>query len=125
MKTHEFAKALSQMARILRSGPNQPMEEMEAVFSPPTSKKNAEIAVSLTMLASLSTFGKKEWEGVIKEYNLPIEIRPRDAARDVLGKLLRYLEENSDERERVSREANRGRTSSELNSALKFLLSNG
>ncbi|WP_390915196.1 hypothetical protein [Pseudosulfitobacter sp. SM2401] len=125
MKTHDFAKALTQMSRLLRKMPNSHMDELETILAPPQVKKTAEIAVSLTMLASLSTYGKKEWEAIISEYALPIELRPKDAARDVLGKLLRYLEANSDERERVSREANRGNTSSELNSALKFLLKNG
>ena len=58
MKTHEFAKALSQMARVLRKLPNRPLDEMEDVMSASPSKNNAEIAVSLTMLASLSSFGK-------------------------------------------------------------------
>jgi hypothetical protein len=126
MKTHELAKALNILAKALRAAPNMPLDALENALGSPKNSGTADIAVSLSTLASLSSYGKSEWFSIIEEYNLPIEIRPRDAARDVLGKILKYLEENASERERVAREAqNRSKTSSELNNALRFLLNNG
>jgi len=126
MKTHDVAKSLNMLAKLLKAAPNQELEDIKSIAAPSSKQDSARIVVSLSMLAQLSTYGKSEWAAVIEEYKLPISIRPRDAARDVLGKLLTYLEENATERERVTREAQQNtKSSSELNSALKFLLRNG
>ncbi|MEQ8251549.1 MAG: hypothetical protein RIB41_09960 [Oceanibaculum nanhaiense] len=125
MKTHDIARALTVLAKALRNGPNVPIEEAAGKLHQNLQQDTTGIAVSLSTLASLSSYGKGEWLAVINEFNLPIEIRPRDAARDVLGKLLTYLEQNKAERERITREArNKTKSSSEVTSALQFLLRN-
>lgn len=126
MKTHEIAKALTALAKALRSLPDSEIEDLPSLIANERTRDSANIAISLSTLAQLSAYGKTEWIDVIRDFNLPIEVRPRDAARDVLGKLLSYLEQNKEERDRISREArSRSRSSSEVTSALQFLLRNG
>lgn len=126
MKTHDLAKALQQLGKVLRSLPNQDLDDLGSALVKPSSGPSAEIGISLSALASLSKFNKSDWEKVIHDYELPIELRPRDAARDVMGKILTYLAENDAERERVAMKS-RGPSDqpSELSNALRFLLSNG
>lgn len=126
MKTHDLAKALQQLGKVLRSLPNQELDDLGSALVKPSSGTSAEIGISLSALASLSKFNKSDWERVIHDYELPIELRPRDAARDVMGKILTYLAENDAERERVAMKS-RGPSDqpSELSNALRFLLSNG
>src|SRR5712691_7134220 len=52
----------------------------------------SQIAVNLSTLAELARIDKRQWLNFAREYHLPIETRPRDAARDILGKVLVYLE---------------------------------
>ena len=126
MKTHELAKALNNLAKILRYLPNQELDAFGENVSSIKNQSSANLGISLATLAEFSKFGKADWQGVILEFNLPIEIRPRDAARDVMGKILTYLAENHEERDRIAHQA-KGVSdgSSELSSALSFLLSNG
>ncbi|MCI1050577.1 hypothetical protein [Stenotrophomonas maltophilia] len=125
MKTHDMASALTEMAKALKAMPNV---ELSSALQPgglQGGDKTAEIAVSLATLASLSSYGKNEWVSVIVEYDLPIIIRPRDAARDVLGKLLAYLEENKSAREKLTEDVQRrSKSSNEVSNALRFLLGN-
>lgn len=125
MKTHDLSKALTQLGKILRSLPNQELSDLMWGFNSSPTRNKPDIGISLSVLASLSKYGKADWEEVIREFNLPVEIRPRDASRDIMGKILNYLAENDKERERIAAGsgANKG-TSSELTNALKFLLSN-
>ncbi|MDF3363193.1 hypothetical protein HLM50_19335 [Sulfitobacter sp. Ks41] len=123
MKTHDMAKALSELAKMLRSLPNTELSDVPDLIQGKSTEKTAEIAVSLSSLASLAAYGKAEWVSVIQEFDLPIEVRPRDAARDVLGKLLTYLEGNKSARIKLSEAAqSRSKSSNEVSSALKFLL---
>lgn len=125
MKTHDMASALTEMAKALKTMPNI---ELSSALQPNGlrgGEKTAEIAVSLATLASLSSYGKNEWVNVIVEYDLPILVRPRDAARDVLGKLLTYLEENRSAREKLTEDVQRRtKSSNEVSNALRFLLGN-
>lgn len=126
MKTHEFAKALTQFAKMLRSVPNQDIDEFGYDLQNLSNKSVKNIGISLSALASLSKYSKSDWEKVVYDFELPVEIRPRDAARDVMGKILTYLAENDAERERVAlRSQQKSNRPSELSSALQFLLSNG
>ena len=56
-------------------------------------QRSASLALNLATLAALSRIDKHEWIDFIEQHRFPIEIRPRDAARDILGKLLKFLEE--------------------------------
>jgi anion-transporting ArsA/GET3 family ATPase len=61
-----------------------------------------EIKIGLSHLVALSRVDKGQWKALIEEYSFPITIRPRDASRDILGKLLKYLEQNAEAREKLS-----------------------
>ncbi|WP_306257379.1 hypothetical protein [Pararhizobium sp. IMCC21322] len=125
MKTHELAKSLTALSKILRSVPNQELSDFGNLVSATKDAPSAERGISLSTLAVFSTYGKSEWQTVIADFDLPIEIRPRDAARDVMGKILTYLAENSQERDRIARKSlNTPKTTSELSNALSFLLKN-
>lgn len=123
MKTHDLARALRLAADLLKAGPNVPLEEVRIVSSDDHGS-TGEIAVNLSTLASLSRIDRKQWLAFILEYNLPIEVRPRDASRDILGKLLRYLEEDAAARERLKQKASSTirQGSPELLKALQSLL---
>jgi len=125
MKTHEFAKALQQLSKILRALPNQEMDNLGSALSGAAPQQN--VGISLSALAALSKYTKLDWEQVIKDFELPIDLRARDGARDVMGKIITYLAENETERERVARKSTRSDSDrpSELSNALQFLLNNG
>jgi len=82
------------------------------------------MAVSLSTLVDLARIDKQQWLSFIEENHFPIEFRQRDAARDILGKLLAYLEENPDAREKLKAIATKksGQASPELMKALAYLL---
>jgi hypothetical protein len=126
MKTHDVAKALTALAKVLRALPNQSIEDFGDMAKPRQEEQVSSIGFSLSTLAGFSKYEKSDWEKVIHEFNLPIQIRPRDAARDVMGKILSYLAENQKERERLARPVSGDSSdSSELSVALRFLLGNG
>ncbi len=125
MKTHDLARALSQFARVLRESPNMELESLGRVFRESTSTQSAGgMAVNLATLAELARIDKSQWQHFISEYNFPIEVRPRDASRDILGKLLRYLEENPSALQRLRNRIvhDHGEASPELLRAFKTLL---
>ena len=126
MKTHDLAKALAQLVKVLRALPNQDIDDLAPALSRSIPGRVSDVGVSLSALASLSKFNKADWEQVARDFELPVDIRPRDAARDVMGKILTYLAENDSERKRVEMKARTATDApSELSSALRFLLSNG
>lgn len=124
MKTHDLGKALSDLGKILRSLPNQELDDFATFLKSKPARPSKNIGISLSVLASLSKYTRNDWEGVVRDFDIPVEIRARDATRDIMGKILNYLAENDDERHRV---ALKSRTSpdepSELSTALRFLLS--
>jgi len=124
MKTHELAKALNDLARALRAGPNVDLRSLR--IEEPASRKvdSTAVPVALSTLAMLSEFGKEEWLAFIQEHNLPIEVRPRDAARDILGKLLKFLVSNPSARNQLTHSAQKDRssTSAELRRTLQLLM---
>lgn len=124
MKTHDVANALTLLATILRRGPNEDLEDFSTAKIRRQRPDTANIPVALSTLVALSTVDKHQWQAVIAEYGFPIEIRPRDASRDILGKLLNYLEENPDARKRLRTTAPTSRSdiSPELMTALQHLL---
>lgn len=124
MKTHELAKALGELARALRAGPNVDLGSLR--IEEPASRQvdSAAVPVALSTLAMLSEFGKEEWLAFISEHNLPIDVRPRDAARDILGKLLKFLVNNPTARNQLSHapQKDRSTTSAELRRTLQLLM---
>ncbi len=133
MRAHEFANYLTKLARILKQGPDFDFEQMHEVdsFSRYTDQKmqmsygkSENLPLALEALLSLSRFDRSAWKDLILELGLPIEIRPRDASRDILGKVLRLLEIDPEARERLTRRTKHSseRASPELMRALSSLL---
>jgi hypothetical protein len=126
MKTHEFAKTLRGLAQFLESSPNIPLERARIEDRNINALNTGTMAVSLSTLVELSRLDKGQWVTFITELGFPIELRPRDASRDILGKLLTYLESNAAAREQLkTKAASKGsQASPELMKALSTLLGN-
>jgi hypothetical protein len=124
MKTHEIARTLSLLAQALKEAPDQTLNELVSGNARP--KPNpASIPTALSTLVALSDFDKKQWQSFIIEYGMPIQVRPRDASRDIIGKILKYLEQSPEARRRVQNAVTqrpRSDISPELMSALQLLL---
>lgn len=133
MYTHELAEALRKLASLLKSGPNVQLGDLSDLIStmardrpsPPRSARPGDLPIALSALLSLSRVDKNEWLSLIQDLNLDIDIRPRDASRDIMGKVLKTLEVNPDARRRLEiRVHNKDvRASPELARALSSLLS--
>lgn len=125
MKTHDLAKSLTLMAKILRSSPN--VELSEFALSPHTERADIneqDIPSALRMLAALSQFSKQQWVAIIDDHKFSIDVKNTDSVRDVMGKLLRYLASDPNARRILAEKAKKGgaRTSPELEEALAILL---
>lgn len=124
MNTYEAAKVLSSLATALRSAPNQTLEELAEGGSRKVDTGSVDVPRALSMLVALSHFDKMQWMQVAEELRLPVDIRSRDASRDIMWKILRYLEANPEARHRLTSSVTKQRTqtSPELAQALEFLL---
>lgn len=127
MNTRQLARALRQLAEMLDSAPSVDLKSLPALrltsgVKPEVTSRG--IAVNLATLAALSRVDRKQWASFVREFQLPIEIRARDASRDILGKLLKYLERDPSARERLRRQAppSEQQGSPELLRALQSLL---
>jgi hypothetical protein len=80
--------------------------------------------MALSALVSLSQFDKAQWRAVIEEYGFPVEVRAAESTRDVVGKLLKHLEQDADARKKLKQAVERSKSgiSPELMNALDFLL---
>jgi hypothetical protein len=124
MKTHEVAKVLTSLAQVLRSGPNVELDQI-AYERPVRGKPNpSDIPIALSALVSLSQFDKSHWRAVIEEYGLPVQVRPAESTRDIVGKILRALERDPEARNRLTQAVQRSKSSvsPELMNALNSLL---
>lgn len=126
MKTYELAKALDMLAKILKSMPNQDLEDLKLTSNnttPEVSGKN-EAIVGLHTLANLSKIDKKQWLDLIEEHKFDISVRPRDANRDIIGKLLKYIDSDKNAQLAIKRSAEQSNNSSskELSRALSILI---
>jgi len=81
-----------------------------------------EIKIGLSHLVALSRIDKQEWINLVRENHFSIDLRPRDSSRDVLGKLLKYLENNAEARQKLRQVTPWNRSSPELLKALGTLL---
>ncbi|NOD45900.1 hypothetical protein GS624_01095 [Ruegeria sp. HKCCD5849] len=140
MKTHELAKALTQLSRVLKAGPNIEFEELTNLSTylsakkPPRSvpKKAVEASTTeqgagLALLAQMANYKKQDLIALADVLEIPLEIRPADAVRDVLGKILKYINENPEVKERLSQTDSRQipESTSSLAQALSILMSQG
>ncbi|MES0098637.1 hypothetical protein [Mesorhizobium sp. M0019] len=124
MKTHDIAKILNTLAQALRKAPNQTLDELSEPKPARAPVDAKDVPMALSTLLALSEFDKSQWQQFITDFRLPIEVRPRDASRDILGKILTYLEKNPAARKSMSNAARHSPsdTSPELMRALQFLL---
>ena len=123
MKTHDIARALDQLAVLLRSGSNVDLKDVRISTKEQAELSMQGVAVNLSTLVSLSRLSKSEWVRFIEHYKLPVDVKKTESVRDLLGRLLVYLERNEDARERLKRESTgTGRASPELLKALQVLL---
>lgn len=122
MKTRMLAKALRQLATWLESIPDQSIDELPGQEMSPT-RSAASLALNVATLASLSRIDRQAWMAFIREHHFPIEVRTRDASRDILGKLLKYLEHEPGAVDYLQKRADSEISSSpELSRALRALL---
>ena len=133
MYTHELADALKKLATILKNGPNMQLGEISDLIGsfskvnvhPIKPTRSDDLPVALSALLSLARIDKQEWIKLIEDMKLDVEIRPRDASRDIMGKVLRVLEINPEARMRLEKRVNSKdiQASPELARALSSLLS--
>ena|ERR1700722_13989011 len=124
MKTHELAKALRILAVALDRAPNTDLNVLSISSGSSDNISMTQMAVNLATLTDLARIGKGQWIEFVRDNKMPIEFRPRDAARDILGKVLSYLESNADARRALKEKVTRpdSKTSPELMRAFAFLL---
>lgn len=126
MKSHELANALSTLARVLKSGPDVELSHLKFKETLLGIDNPQGLAVNLATLVSLASVDKTKWLGLIHEHGFPIDVRPRDGSRDILGKLFAYLENNVEAQERLKASVRRPSETAapELMRALATLLKN-
>jgi hypothetical protein len=124
MKIHHLAKGLRSLADLLERAPDSDLDSIFVSDHNPKVIPTSQIAVNLSTLAELARLDKQQWLEFVREYNIPIDTRPRDAARDILGKVLTYLESNAEARRALKERATKrvSDTSPELMKAFAFLL---
>lgn len=111
MKTHELAKALTHLSRVLRAGPNIELDDLVnlstyADAKPTRAKRDdretGEKGAALALLSEMSNYSKKELADLAQSLGIPVEVRPAYSVRDVLGKILNYISENPDVKLRLA-----------------------
>ncbi len=123
MKTHNLAKILRKFADALESGPNISLSDLSSLLQPPSDIDSATMAVNIRTLLALSRINKKEWVNLIHEYDYDIKLSPRDSARDVIGKLFRFLESHPEAIDLLRKKSQeKGKKPSALSKALDVLL---
>lgn len=131
MRTHELAEALRRLASLLKKGPDIDLDELSSLSflhsstlqGKVTGKKNS-VAASLNALLSISEFEKPDLLELARDLGLKVDVRPRDATRDILGKVLKALEQQPEARLKLQKKASEKETSGspELAKALSALL---
>ncbi|MFN3149504.1 hypothetical protein [Bremerella sp.] len=114
MKTHDIAKMLNNLAKLLRAGPNVEIDNLTnfplpnaGTVKPPNVSPNstrdvaADGVAALSILAELSKIDKREWIKLIDDLDLPIAYRDRDATRDIIGKLMTQIDRDPAIRRRI------------------------
>ena len=124
MKTHDLAKTLSTVVQILRNSRNVELEDLVLGNQVRAVSSITDIPVALSALVALSKFDKMQWRAIIKEYNLPLEVKSTESGRDVVGKILRHLEQNPESRLKIQSAVHKDKpdVSLELMNALNYLL---
>jgi hypothetical protein len=121
MNTHDLAKELRRLADALESAPRL---ELGKKWDRLDHRRADNEGLPLNALVELSRFSKQEWLNLVVELGLEVDIRSRDASRDILGKVLKALEEQPEATERLKKSVKERRSegSPELAKALSLLL---
>lgn len=128
--THELADYLIMLARLLRTMPEGPVEEefRRKKYRDESSKMTAYSEPSaLVALVGFSKFTKNDWANFIHEMDLPIQVEPRHASRDLMGKIINYFSDHPEGRARLRSISKRGvkdETSQALANAFSVLMKN-
>jgi hypothetical protein len=124
MKSHTFADALLVWAQKLKAGPNVEVADLTfAANQQPTSLSTQNLTVGLSLLLQLSKVNKQEWAQFVREHSIPINVELRDSSRNVLGKLLNYLETHPEVQKNLSAKSlSSTETSPKLAKALQVLM---
>ena len=129
MKTHDLAKALTMLSRLLKAGRNVELKDWTGPDrtnggSGSGDINTADAATALNVLVGLSRYSKGQWRSLIEEWSLPITVLQTDSVRDLVGRLLNYLGEHRDELQRIQVESRKksGKASPELSKVLSILL---
>lgn len=111
MKTHDFAEALKLFANILKKSPNMDLSELgifDTSFTKISNKNSTQkndLPIALNALISIKDFSKQDWINFIEEFQMEIEISARDSSRNILGKVLHYLENNPELRQKIKKKS--------------------
>lgn len=135
MKAYDLARALNHLSRVLRAGPNVEIDDIGnlSVHSSPTrptrpkevteTRSSNEKGTALALLAEMASYNKSELIDLARQLNIPIQVRSADAVRDILGKILRYIQDNPDFRSRLVHASPETPEGSRLAHALAILMS--
>lgn len=130
MKIRDAIKTLKLLISLLEAFEPTHLS-VEDIYKNNASNKKAkkmsdeQIMVNLNTLIKLSSLDKAQWIEFAKSNGIEVEIRQRDASRDVLDKILKYLDSNPLAKEKIEKGADATSSvhSPELTKALKILLS--
>jgi hypothetical protein len=117
--------ALHRAASMLLDAPNSDLDDLRVSrLTSRTRRTPGSIPIGLGALLALSQIDKSEWVEFIEDSRLPIEVRDRDASRDIVFKVAKYLEDNQDARKSMMRTVRKSNqeASPELVRALKAIL---
>lgn len=135
MKAYDLARALNQLSRILRAGPNVDVDDIGNLSVHSTAVRPArqrefnevkgvnEKGTALALLAEMAAYNKSELIDLANQLNIPVQVRSADAVRDILGKILRYIQDNPDFRHKLVETAPVTPEGSRLAHALAILMS--
>jgi len=95
MKAHDAAKTLETIAQMLREGDDMeltPKAVRRVRSKGDATPLGANAPAALALLVKLSAYSKSEWRSLIAHLDLHVEVKATDSVRDILGRLLKYLE---------------------------------
>ena len=127
MRTHQLAGALSQLADILKKSPDFDLKDFSFANREPTpflvegKFRPERTGGALTVLVALSKINKQHWIELIQAFNWPLTIDKRDSSRNIVGKVLNFLQQNPQASDRLKKSTSRD-TSPALMKALQALL---
>ena len=128
MKTHELAKSLDVLVKILKKAENQDVECFDLRKNTTQSYEgvlnSGNAAGALAMLAALAKLNKPGLIELINGLNLKVIVKATDSRRDLLDRILKHINDNKDVHRGIVEQARNPQagTSPELMQALSILL---